>query len=1044
MPDYKKKASSSWGYPYADEPGGNFQTQAVAFSMSGRSGLSEYFDSGVRYDFKIENGRAFYKTVNSPWSVVAPQGKSEPEFLSFVDSRKGTLLTGITFDMIAASGGRAIAKQSGKQRFFITCMDNTFLKGNVDSRTSTVVPSTFFALDPEFNPGRPGKSLDEVFGPNWRGNYFDHPAGERFMLFDKVFQAGVMDFMLVELKKGTWLEVNTQAPIFTLGNPDLGLLLKKRMLPEILQVALAASIAGKTGPANASVLGLNKMLERLKEAAANPPAWLKELQSPKPTTAVKGPLEFLSAEAGKLVGGIKVFGDAINYFAEAFKIDNPEMNPMEYWAKVGPKLEEKIIKVLMYDKEREGGTFVSAPNADINEVSVNVKALLSYLARNMSTTIPEAEAKKTPPAPAQDIFNTYGFPSRTSIQVEGTHLTKPVEMKEIAFSKVLGMGAGHVHWHERYELKYGGEIQPVRLGMDALQGAEQVSLAYRFMNGPVRDGDGFIDGTANFYLLVKLAKQVGLKQTHAVLFADEQFYFSGRWRLLHPFKDAAPMSIMGLLSDPSGRPHDFNPDCFWDPCEDGLIGDQSRMSVARQVIVLSSQDFQEFYTINFSWGSSDYSWRCRSAKPTQQTKAIGGLTWDNSTGDVSYPQSLRMREDMTLCMKGKKGGVNGYWFQPYLRAGSELFPHRSQLSSAPPPTSSGPTRPRIKANKPQMDNRPWSFMTQTAFESADQFSHICAYQTVRARNQYYKIKVNDHAAMLEAHKKDPMEQERHWTASWDDLYISRMGLNWRNPPAGDFFKVKNFIKKDGKGTCTSMFNKDLRFKLSYRGALGWIATFADKRDDDLAPLTGMGKTVPLKKTEFFLSGANKDSSGVIDLDYEFSSRTVKSVPLTLINRIVPTGLRPAASAEFQTVQFQENRTVEGAPRIKQVTVELLQPANPAAGIAVTLRTDLFQADLAENVWAVYMAGLEGSGENVKVVPILAAWRENHFSLHKDNGDGTFDYRAVFEKGSSALIGGTDAIGKFCTQKGRVELGTSIWFEDAVGHVAPADETIFSN
>jgi len=66
----------------------------------------------------------------------------------------------------------------------------------------------------------------------------------------------------------------------------------------------------------------------------------------------------------------------------------------------------------------------------------------------------------------------------------------------LTYERVLDIGVGHVHLHQQYELITGGEIQPLRVPEgnpvnDALKG-------YQYLNGPVRDGDGYIDGTCNY------------------------------------------------------------------------------------------------------------------------------------------------------------------------------------------------------------------------------------------------------------------------------------------------------------------------------------------------------------------------------------------------------------------------------------------------------------------------------------------------------------------------------------------------------------------
>ena len=111
---------------------------------------------------------------------------------------------------------------------------------------------------------------------------------------------------------------------------------------------------------------------------------------------------------------------------------------------------------------------------------------------------------------------TYALP-------DGTSVSPPA----IKYERVLDIGVSHVHWFQQYQLAGGGELQPMLL-------SEFLQSVYRFFNGPVQDGDGFIDGTCNVYALVKHEPTPERPHGYALLFQDEQWYFNQRWRLVDP------------------------------------------------------------------------------------------------------------------------------------------------------------------------------------------------------------------------------------------------------------------------------------------------------------------------------------------------------------------------------------------------------------------------------------------------------------------------------------------------------------------------------
>ncbi len=508
---------------------------------------------------------------------------------------------------------------------------------------------------------------------------------------------------------------------------------------------------------------------------------------------------------------------------------------------------------------------------------------------------------------------------------------------------------------------------------------------YRALNGPITDGDGYIDGTANFYALVQLKADsklgtrggLGVGDAFGVLYVDEQTYFNGRWRLLHPDDHVGGGFAVALaLTTDHERPdplYDWNPATYWCPFRAGHITRRSRMATSRQVVAVNGIDpvtnTAEIYTINFSYSSMDRTWRWRRLPPGATVRyfaddAAAGreVIPEGAGGDVVYPETLHLREDMTLHVRGRRGGVVGRWVQRYLPSSNRL-----------PAIASGTGRPTKEFT------HPWRFLTEAAFQAADRFSHFGVHDAVDGRSQYYRLSVDAASAAVLA---------KSTTGPWLDLE-GKLGVRslkfwWAapvRPPDVDLVAQEPRVRPRRK-VPPSIFNPVTQLRISKRGA-SYVATHWDKRDDDLLPFS-----------------PPEDVFG----------NPVPPAPVTLTNG----GQRVA-------VTLGSHVPAEAPPVVAYA--EFAFTGDPGAPAALLVRGH-------ENVWRVRLAVIEpAAGTTPARVTQL---RTAELTAFAATGDGAVEHRWAPTPTEMALLQTA------CSPEGAQTHATAIWVEDVTGKVSVPD------
>ena len=389
----------------------------------------------------------------------------------------------------------------------------------------------------------------------------------------------------------------------------------------------------------------------------------------------------------------------------------------------------------------------------------------------------------------------------TYAYADGSTITK----KGLPIHRVLDLGVGHEHWHEQESAVYGGE-------MDSLAGPGLPPIlmehdVYRFFNGPVHDKGGFIDGTANYYLLAQLVPDDELQRgrrpnAFGILWMDEQAVFSERWRLLHPddcqfgdFRNLVPSSLVQYLAKtPWYHTIAFDRRRYFCPFRAMHVGPLSRMAVARQVIVVSGYDPQSgrhlLYTINFSFGTCDRTWRWRRLPPLHTVTGSTG-TIDTDPDRVPFVH-VGLREDMTLYVVQEHQNERTTWYQRYLPATHEhrpdgktlQLPSQELVGRGVPALArlvealAEPARIASVANAPMPSegfDHAWQRLPTALWEEIHtRYSHFgCLQDEVNWRGQYYQVDVDPREIPA-----GTLEDDRLEDAS-GSLFIRKLCLDWQ-------------------------------------------------------------------------------------------------------------------------------------------------------------------------------------------------------------------------------------------------------------------------
>ena len=286
----------------------------------------------------------------------------------------------------------------------------------------------------------------------------------------------------------------------------------------------------------------------------------------------------------------------------------------------------------------------------------------------------------------------------------------------IQIDSIIDIGVGNISRYEHMRMHNGGEL-------GAFFGKTDMPEAWdpQFANGQIEsplesiDGHGFVDGTTNFFMLAAIKMRDtpadNFRPAYAVLWIDEQEYFSERWRVLHP-RDNAFEGLAGTMSSAFPVLSWFNrydmgylEERYWTPYT--VLKANARMANSRYATVIAGDD--AIYSNSFFWAITDQTWRWRNYPPV-----------DSSIGESIDKKSIGIREDQTIYLKGRKvlGGkaIDGYFYQRC------LGPDNTQ-KGAPTSYNQIPQKPIFPYT------HDWNFISTDAFNAANTYYRMGMYET---------------------------------------------------------------------------------------------------------------------------------------------------------------------------------------------------------------------------------------------------------------------------------------------------------------------------
>ena len=314
----------------------------------------------------------------------------------------------------------------------------------------------------------------------------------------------------------------------------------------------------------------------------------------------------------------------------------------------------------------------------------------------------------------------------------------------------------------------------------------------------------------------------------------------------------------------------------------------------------------------------------------------------------------------------------------------------------------------------------WEFLTEAGVQRADLYYQFGVYEdVVDSRCQYYEFELIGTTAGAPVAIADVVGGVWMNEGPPGDgaLAHNTLNLNWLFTKDGSGISVEpsDLIRRRRQLTTMSMYEDSTRFRLLDRGPLGLIGVFFDKRDDELQPASDLPHEIVL------------DEQGGAAVTTALSSAAHGTAKLSRLRRI--------------RVLVKGHRRVLSPPNVHcaRLAVDPTQRT-----LEVSFWTPQSEDDIVENIWKVSLAALDNTG----VMPLFSVERLGNFVRRQaPMSPPPFDFTSLDNSWRYDFLWQFDTtieplVRKYCTPEGRIRYGTSLWFEDVVGHCKIADATEF--